>query len=207
MPSAPSTTRAPDSNGVAHNRDPRVERTRAAIVEAAVEHLLADGPGAVTHANVASSANVSRTTAYKHWPTRADLLRCAVDAITDPTPPLAALTGHVRVDLELLFLHTIQGMVDGQRASLMAIVMERSLHDPTVRSVRDSFMDEFEPVFRTIVNTAMEGGEIRADIDLDLALASVMGSLLFLRFMSPQEFDMELAGRVLDEFVTANRPA
>ncbi|RLE26661.1 MAG: hypothetical protein DRJ50_00375 [Actinobacteria bacterium] len=206
MPSEPSTTSAPGSSGIARNCDPRVERTRAAIVEAAVEHLLAEGPGAVTHANVATSANVSRTTVYKHWPTRSDLLRSAIDAIRESTPPLAALTGHIRVDLELLFIHTIQGMVDNQRAPLIAIMMERSLHDPAVRSVRDSFMDEFEPVFQTIINTAIESGEIRADIDLDLALASIMGSFLFLRFMSPQEFEVELASRVLDEFVTSNSP-
>ena len=44
--------------------DPRIERTRAAVLEAGVTILFDKGPEAVTHAAVASDARVSRTTVY-----------------------------------------------------------------------------------------------------------------------------------------------
>lgn len=213
MTSTPSATSAsnpaPSASSectAAHHDDPRVERTRSAVIEAAVELLMGDGPSAVTHANVATAANVSRTTAYKHWPTRADLLRSTIEAIQKTSPPRTPLTGEVRADLELLFTHMIDDLADDQRAPLMAIMMERALHDPTVTAVRDGLMADFQPVFETIIRSGIDSGEIRRDIDLDVALAAIVGSFLFVRFMSPQRFDAETARRILDEFVATNRP-
>jgi AcrR family transcriptional regulator len=203
---ARTSTATTESCASALQDDPRVERTRAAVIEAAVELLMVDGPSAVTHANVANSANVSRTTAYKHWPTRADLLRSTIEAIGKTTPPVTSLTGEVRADLELLFRHVIDDLEDDQRAPLMAIMMERALHDPTVTAVRDGLIADFEPIFRTIIRSAIDTGDIRRDIDMDIAVASIMGSFLFIRFMSPQKFDAATAGRILDDFVTVNRP-
>ncbi len=57
---------------------------------------MADGPSAITHANVATAANVSRTTVYNHWPTREDLLRATIDSIGTVTPALDDLTGSLR---------------------------------------------------------------------------------------------------------------
>jgi AcrR family transcriptional regulator len=167
---------------------------------------MVEGPSAVTHANVANSANVSRTTVYKHWPTRADLLRSTIEAIGKTSPPVTSLTGEVRADLELLFRHVIDDLEDDQRAPLMAIMMERALHDPTVTAVRDGLIADFEPIFRTIIRSAIETSDIRRDIDIEIALASIMGSFLFIRFMSTQQFDATTAGRVLDDFVKVNRP-
>ncbi|MBG7603137.1 MAG: TetR/AcrR family transcriptional regulator [Actinobacteria bacterium] len=207
-PTSPATTStdATASCTGARPDDPRVERTRAAVIEAAVELLMVDGPSAVTHANVASSANVSRTTVYKHWPTRADLLRSTIEALGKTAPLVTSLTGEVRADLGILFQHAIDDLADDQRAPLMAIMMERALHDPTVTAVRDELISEFEPIFQTIIRSAIETGDIRHDIDLDLAVASIIGSFLFIRFMSPQEFDAATAGRILDDFVSVNRP-
>jgi AcrR family transcriptional regulator len=209
MTSTPPATSLPSTSESCSDvppNDPRVERTRAAVIEAAVELLMVDGPSAVTHANVASSANVSRTTAYKHWPTRADLLRSTIEAIGKTTPPVTSLTGEVRADLELLFRHVIDDLEDDQRAPLLAIMMERALHDPTVTAVRDDLISEFEPIFQTIIMSAVETGDIRRDINMDLAMASIIGSFLFIRFMSPREFDAATAGRILDDFVSVNRP-
>lgn len=190
----------------ARQDDPRVERTRSAVIDAAVELLMVDGPSAVTHANVAGVANVSRTTAYKHWPTRADLLRATIEEIKKASPPVEPLTGEVRADLQLLFGGFIHDLEDDQRAPLVAIMMEQARHDPTVAAVHDGLIADVEPVFRTIILSAIDSRDIRCDIDVDLALASIVGGLLFIRFVSPLTFSTEVAGRVLDEFVTTNRP-
>ena len=201
----PTRSVTPQSNPT-HYDDPRVERTRSAVIDAAVELLMVDGPSAVTHTNVASAANVSRTTAYKHWPTRADLLRSTIEAIQKTSPPSTPLTGDVRADLAFLFAHIIEDLADDQRAPLMAIMMERALHDPTVTAVRDGLMADFQPVFATIIETGIDSGDIRRDIDLDVALATIVGGFLFVRFMSSQNFDVDIARRILDEFVATNRP-
>ena len=186
--------------------DPRVERTRAAVIEAACELLVADGPSAITHANVAAAANVSRTTVYNHWPTQADLVRDTIESLGKLPVSRDQLTGALRPDLELLCAHIIDDLADEQRAPMIANMMEQALHDPIVASVRDEFLGAFANVFRTVVDTAVDAGELRADIDADRSMAALLGSFLFARFMSNDGFDRAYADAVLDEFVRVNAP-
>ncbi len=186
--------------------DPRVERTRAAVIEAASDLLVADGPGAITHANVASAANVSRTTVYNHWPRREDLLRAAIDSVARVAPDESALTDPIRVDLDTLCDHLIIDLIDDQRAPMIANMMERALHDPTVVTARDEFVSRFERAFRVAFERAIDRGELRGDIDVQRSLASIVGSFLFARFMSSDGFDRSYANTVLDDFVRVNAP-
>jgi AcrR family transcriptional regulator len=187
--------------------DPRVERTRTAVIEAAAELLTIDGPSAVTHANVAAAANVSRTTVYNHWPTQADLLRDTIESLGKVLIGVDQLTGPLRDDLALLCGQITTDLLDDQRAPMIVNMMERSLHDPAVTAVRNEFFRAFAEVFRTMIRRAIDAGELRADIDADRAMASLLGSFLFARFMSPEPFDVAFVHGVLDDFVRVNAPS
>ena len=201
-----TNTSSSDTLGVPRSDDPRVERTRAAVIEAASDLLVADGPGAITHANVAQAANVSRTTVYNHWPTREDLLRASIDSLGRVTPDERELVGPIRADLGTLCEHLVVDLLDDQRAPMIANMMERALHDPTIVTVRDEFLERFEVAFRVAVDRAIERGELRCDVDVRRSIASIVGSFLFARFMSSDGFDRSYADAVLDDFVLVNAP-
>jgi AcrR family transcriptional regulator len=199
-------TTASETFSTPRTDDPRVERTRAAVIEAASDLLVADGPSAITHANVAAAANVSRTTVYTHWPTQADLLRDTIESLGKVPIRPDQLTGSLRPDLALLCEHIVNDLVDEQRAPMIVNMMERALHDPTVALVRDEFLGAFADVFRTVISRAVDAGELRADIDADRSMAALLGSFLFARFMSRDGFDRTYADAVLDDFVRVNAP-
>lgn len=199
-------TTTSDALSAPRNDDPRVERTRAAVIEAASDLLVAEGPDAITHVNVALAANVSRTTVYNHWPTREDLLCAAIDSVGKITPDEHDLVGPLRADLDTLCEHLIVDLIDAQRAPMIANMMERALHDDTVVAVRNRFITLVEQAFRVAFDRAIERGELRADIDVHRSLASIVGSFLYARFMSSDEFDRDYADRVLDDFVRVNTP-
>jgi AcrR family transcriptional regulator len=199
-------TTTSDTISMPRSDDPRVERTRAAVIEAASDLLVADGPGAITHANVAQAANVSRTTVYNHWPTREDLLRAAIDSLGRVTPDERELVGPIRADLGTLCEHLIDDLIDDQRAPMIANMMERALHDPTIVTVRNEFLERFELAFRVAIDGAIERGELRGDVDVRRSIASIVGSFLFARFMSSDGFDRSCADAVLDDFVRVNAP-
>jgi AcrR family transcriptional regulator len=203
MASSPPTSSATNAH---RQRDPRVGRTRAAVIEAASELLMADGPGAITHVNVATAANVSRTTVYNHWPTREDLLRATIDSIGKVAPDVDDLTGSLRNDLAMLCAPLVDHMTDEQRAPMIANMMERALHDPTVAAVRDEFLASFRLVFARLIDNAVAAGELRSDVDIERSLAAIMGSFLFIRFMSDRTFDDSWAEAILDDFVRVNAP-
>jgi len=197
---------ASDVHATPRTEDPRVERTRVAVIEAASDLLVADGPSAITHANVATAANVSRTTVYNHWPTREDLLRATIDSLGKIPVRVEQLTGLLRDDLDLLCDRVVNDLADAQRAPMILNMMERSLHDPTVADVRNEFIRAFTDVFGHVIQAGIRTGELRADIDLDRAIAGLLGSFLFARFMSPHRFDAEFADAVIDDFVRLNAP-
>ena len=201
-----TTTSTSDSLNTPRTDDPRVERTRTAVIEAASDLLVADGPSAITHANVAAAANVSRTTVYNHWPTQADLVRDTIHSLGKVPVSRDQLTGALRPDLGLLCAHIIDDLADEQRAPMIANMMEQALHDPIVASVRDEFLGAFATVFHIVIRTAVDAGELRADIDADRSMAALLGSFLFARFMSSDTFDRGYADAVLDEFVRTNAP-
>jgi AcrR family transcriptional regulator len=200
------TTTTSDAISVPRSDDPRVERTRAAVIEAASDLLVTDGPGAITHVNVAQVANVSRTTVYNHWPTREDLLRAAIDSVGRVTPDERELVGPIRADLGTLCEHLVVDLIDDQRAPMIANMMERALRDPSIVTVRDEFLQRFEKAFRVAIERAIERGELRCDIDVRRSFASIAGSFLFARFMSSDGFDRSYADAVLDDFVRLNAP-
>ena len=195
------TTSAPRTD------DPRVGRTRAAVIDAATALMMEDGPGAITHAHVAAAANVSRTTVYTHWPTRQDLLRATIDSIRRHEPDTGVLTGSLRDDLRAVLAPLISDLCDDQRASMIATMMQRALHDAEVVAVRDEFIREFTTVFDQIVTTAIAHGDLRPGVDTERALASIVGSFVFQRFMSSTGLDPAAADAVIDDFIEFHAPA
>ncbi len=201
----PTHTNTP-ATAAPRSDDPRVERTRAAVIDAAVELLTTDGPSSVTHANVAAAANMSRTTVYNHWPTQADLFRDTIESLGKVPVRADQLTGDLRADLELLCAQVVTDLVDDQRAPMIINMMARALHDSTVTTVRDEFFCAFSDMFHHVIEAAIEHGHLRADLDADRAIATLLGSFLFQRFMSPEAFTAEFAAAVLDDFVEVNAP-
>lgn len=186
--------------------DPRVGRTRRAVVEAASALLLSDGPDAVTHARVAEVTTYSRTTLYKHWPTRADLLRSAIEKIGSHELPEGDLTGSLRKDLQRLLGGLVRDLGNETTANLIITMLERAQHDPSVATVRDQMRSEIEESFDAVFAAAVESGELRPDLDGRRAMASLAGSLFFIRFLADESIDDALAERIVDDFVATNAP-
>lgn len=179
--------------------DPRVERTRAAILDAARDLLMESGPDAVTHAHVATHARVSRTTAYKHYPTRGDLLRATIEHVGRPFP--AELTGDFAADLRSFVADLVDDLGKDEHARAFITLMERAQHDPEIAAVRDGLVCDAEDQFRAMVTEAVDAGQLRADLDVEVAMGSLMGTFFFRRFMANDVVDPDYADRVVEHFL------
>src|SRR5581483_7919249 len=71
----------PLRNRLSHTDDPRVQRTRAAVLRATIELMAEGGPEAITHQVVARRAGVGRATLYRHWPSAEELVFAALAEI------------------------------------------------------------------------------------------------------------------------------
>ena len=115
--------------------------------------MMTDGPVAITHGHVAEAANVSRTTVYKHYPTRGDLLRATIEHVGRPFP--ADLTGDFATDLRSFVADVADDLGNDEHARAFITLMERAQHDPEIAAVRDDLVCDAEDQFRTMVLDAV----------------------------------------------------
>jgi len=167
-----TTTRA--ASGEVHI-DPRVERSRAVITSAATDLLMEGGVHAVTVDAVIARSGVARSTIYRHFPTRADLIiavyRHQVEGLAQAGPdllateetPYAALRRWVSLFVD--FLVTKHGL---------AAVLQSD--DSCFGPLHAYFLERLVPVCTQLSDAAVSSGEIRSDVDA-LTLMRGVGNL------------------------------
>jgi AcrR family transcriptional regulator len=156
--------------------DPRVTRTRAVVLDAAAALLAERGYPAFTMDALVERTGVSKTTMYKHWPSRTELVAAAVQALaSDPAVPD---TGDVRGDLIALTNDSLDSYT-GARWPGLASVMEAAGHDPELRAALRSGPDTRFSAVRAVLERAVQRGQLRAGLDVDTAITILVGAIFF----------------------------
>jgi AcrR family transcriptional regulator len=182
---------------------PRSEEAHRAAIDATVEVLLESGVDGVTLEAVAARSGVARSTLYRHFGSKEDLVAQAASTcvIVHPTPD----TGNLGDDLRLLAAQ-YQDAEDRQRVpDLMAMLIDAAGRDPKLRQVVDELLAERRRPVRTIVQLAQLRGEISPDLDLDAATAIVVGPFTHRRFIERQAVTPEFRDTIIEAVIAALR--
>jgi AcrR family transcriptional regulator len=178
---------------------PRDQRASSAITEAALRQLDELGYGGVSMESVASEAGVARTTIYRRYRDKADLITAAIAAnssshlVTEPsTDPRQDLITYLH-QFDLRFAEgclEVVGTLIGSREGPDAL----SLHRQRVVEPRMAYA-------KSLLVRAVELGQLAAEADLDLALQMLMGSV-FSRRVAGQPSEPGWAVRAVDTIWT-----
>ena len=183
--------------------DPRVERIRRAVLDAGTELLFERGPDGVTPAAVASAARISRTTLYKYWPTRADLLFEVLEAV-EPHPEIE-LHGDIRTDLVAMLGTYCVGMNDPEARKVFSSVLARAQWDADTREVQLK-MEEYALGHLTrIFDAAVTAGQLPAGLDPRAEAGQLMGPMLFAALVTRDELAMGSVERIVDRWLATAR--
>jgi AcrR family transcriptional regulator len=161
--------------------DPRVERTRSRVIEAALALLRAEGPDAVTHSRVAAMSGVGRATVYRHWPDRWALIIDAFESLS--------MTMTVPTDLSVreslvAVLSQLADNLDSPMAFAMSSMISRAEHEPEVRAFLDRLLAHAsEEIEAALEKGAREEGLV-LDVPPETALAALAGPLFYERFIA-----------------------
>ena len=159
-------------------RQVRGEAVDAVILDAARDLLLRDGYGALSIEAVVERTGVAKTTIYRRYRNKADLATAAVAAYAEETT--AQLPDDPRAALIEFLRRFRERMLDGGAGVLAGILVERG--DPDVLDLhRQRVIHPRIAVARALLESARDRGDIRADADLDLALAMIVGSFFATR--------------------------
>lgn len=177
---------------------PRVDaqRNREAVIDAALE-LLARNPSA-SMKTIAERSGVGRTTVYRHFPTRVDLVRALFErvveeaeavttAVIDPDAGAEEILRNlgpalIGIGLRFQYLHGLRQMGD--------------------EVISESTLNPDDPV-RLFMIRAMERGEIREGLPLQWILSTISSiTMSTLVELNAHRLDADTAGDILgDTFV------
>lgn len=145
--------------------DPRVERTRAKVLAAAGELLREVGFAEVTIDQISDRSGVSRSTMYRHWTTREEILRDAFSAVALPAPARSdGAVNDLREDLRRYARVFADGLenVWGRAAATLAMT---AFDDPAQRQVIATFTDGYARDVGVLLERAADRGETLAAHD------------------------------------------
>src|SRR5215207_5304569 len=123
--------------------DPRVSRSRAAVIRAATDLLVEGGPSAVTVDSIVHRSGVAKSTIYRHWESRDEILLSVIEscapAIAIPDPA---------TDVVDAIREVVQAMADAlndpEWAQVLPALLMLKNHESGVAAMNDRLEHEQE---------------------------------------------------------------
>ncbi|MBS1836552.1 MAG: TetR/AcrR family transcriptional regulator [Actinobacteria bacterium] len=191
-PAAAEAARAPG-----RPRDPHVDQ---AILDAAVGLLSDGGIEALSVEAVACRAGVSRTSVYRRYADRIDLMEAVFNAAAaaKPEPPD---TGSVRTDMLQLVEQLRAALLESDAGSMLPAMLSAARENPEVRVALERFTGSRRSPTVEVIRRGIERGELRADTDADLLADTLVGSVIYRLLMRNGTFGARRAEQLVDLLV------
>ncbi len=158
---------------------PRDERAGAAILAAALDVLAEVGPTALSVEEVAARAGVSKATIYRRFPTKDDLVVGALASLNESLPTDLP-DGPVRDALVTMVTAWWTQQISSQAGQLFPRVLAHAKNNPRMFcSFYDQVIEPRREAFRRVVRRGVEGGELRADVDVEMLVTLIVSSSVY----------------------------
>ncbi|MDI1481007.1 TetR/AcrR family transcriptional regulator [Polyangium sp. y55x31] len=152
----------------------RAERVVSAVLTATHEELGRVGYGALRIEDVAARSGVNKTTIYRRWPTKAELVAASMRAAHDEEEAID--TGTLRGDLLTVVMRTVRTcQTPTGRGIVRMMQMERA--DPEVEALSRVLRDRRRQRNTALLERGIARGELPADVNKELLLDLVFGGI------------------------------
>lgn len=179
----------------AKSPDQRVIRSRAAVLISTVELLSERGYSGTSVDEVSRRSGVAKTTIYRHWSNRTDLLRDACSSLGTPLdkPKTADLKEALTIVLKNLALL----LRTEKWSSVLPSIIDAAERDPNIASMYSELQDEYSSVFRDLLSVAVAQGKLPKNTDVSLLIALLVGPLFYRRWFSREVVSDDFAEHVV----------
>ncbi len=145
---------------------PRSEEAHQAILDATLRMLGTRGVAGMTIEGVAADAGVGKTTIYRRWPTKTDLILAAIsDLVPSGDPPD---TGSMGGDMAALAEIQRRRLAGSGLAGIVPRVLAESMSDPELhQNFVDRVVNPFRDLLRLFIERGIERGELRPDLEVE----------------------------------------
>ncbi|MEV5841589.1 TetR/AcrR family transcriptional regulator [Streptomyces sp. NPDC048179] len=196
----------PRSVGPARGR-PRSEAVEIAILEGVMK-LLEDGVplGELSIERIARTAGVGKATIYRRWNGKDELFVDVMRAAEPPDPELPGTS--MRDDLVVLLESLRQRGLMNRSSAILHNVYAQMKSSPRIwKAYHTNVVNPRRELGRQVLMRGQRNGELRADIDIDLANDMFTGPMLLRAVLRPDaELPEGLAEQIVDEVLAGLRP-
>ncbi len=168
------------------------------VLEATLDTLARTGFAALSFEAVAELAGVSRTTVYRRWPSKHDLVRAALLRLAEEQPvPREAST--LREDLlEFIRARLIGNRRERDRALALLRANMADLADPELQALSRLVQERVQRPIISAVERAMVRGELPPGTDPVLVIEPIFATLHFHLFIFAREPEPAFAEQLVD---------
>lgn len=166
---------------------PRSAEADRAIVQATLELIADEGLASVTVEAVAARAGVGKTTVYRRWAGKDELVVDALASLNDDLEPIGAGSASERLVrlLDQLRLRA-QCTVGGRIFPVMAACS--GTHPQLWAVFHERVLEPRRELLRSLLRDGVRSGELRSDLDIELAVNLLVGGMVYaLNLRSPGE--------------------
>jgi AcrR family transcriptional regulator len=167
--------------------DDRVRRSKETVLTATLELLTESGLGGVSVDEVCRRSGVAKTTIYRHWPTRSDLVMDACSRIS--TEQVVPDTGSFEGDVTALLTTFANLLRTARWSSVVPSIIDAAERDPQLAKVHSKIQTGHSAPFHEIISRAVRNGELPESTDPSAMTAALLGPLFYRRWFSREPLD------------------
>ena len=177
---------------------PRSEQAEQAIIEATLDLFAEQGFEGVCVEAVAARAGVGKATIYRRWPNKEELLLAALGSMKSPFPEPGGAS--VRDDLVAMLTVMCEDKADPRKARRYALLLgEGGKYPRLMARYKETVVKPRHDAIRAVIRRGIETGELRADVDIEIALLTLTGTVLAKEKSAAGELNAGFAARIVDE--------
>ena len=185
--------------------DPRIERTRRVVLEATAELIGECGFGGTSIEAISERSGVARSTIYRHWSERTELLLESVGKQVESIQ--ATYTGDLRADLLRTFSHIGSLLSDETTRSVVASFFAESTRDPELANLNAKFTKARRQASRDLIEDAVSRGDLAPNPDSHQMADDLAAGIFFRGLILREAIDDEWLQAHVDRWIAANSTA
>jgi TetR/AcrR family transcriptional regulator, regulator of autoinduction and epiphytic fitness len=164
--------------------DPRVTRTRQVVLSAVLDELADVGHASFTIESVAARCGVGKSTIYRHWDGK---LQMIVDAVRElNTQPVPEPGGAPRERIRQLLHHLGHALTEGSLAPAIPALIEAAERDPEVRVLLHDYTVQRRRALVDALSRGIHAGHVAGTVDAELAAQALSGAIFYARLMTSE---------------------
>jgi AcrR family transcriptional regulator len=179
--------------------DKRVERSKAKVLDETYSQLKQSGINGVSIDEISRTSGISKTTIYRHWPSRSALLIDACSRLG--SAPEAPDTGSIQKDLKALLETLSDQLQTANWSSVYPSIIDASERDPEIKAMQATLHKSFMAPFEAVIERARAKGELSSDRITSELLAALIGPMFFRRWFSKEKISHSFIDRIIENAI------